>query len=689
MSAGTSDTSGRLLPPARGVALRLYRQGLGDSFLLAFPRTGPEATGPFYLLIDCGVILGTPDAERLMRTVVRDIAAATGGRIDLLVITHEHWDHVSGFLQAAEVWESAPVHIESVWMAWTEDLRIDLAKRLKEDFRNNLDALRLALDQGGREAQHASALTGLLGLFGDPHAFLAAARAGKSRFSEQTHEAMRKARSLAGDRVDYRHPGEALALPGVSGARVYVLGPPQDERVLRNINPSKRSPQTYTRSADAAHRRGGRTRTRPSEKTAFTAALRCRAAPDMLLRPLSDDEKETFQRCFPFDRRFKCAWKDAARDDFFLTYYGLADAAPAPPHPATPGPVGGPPPPASPDGPAWRRISREHVGLLPSAPKHGPGDTSGRKPAGKEQPARRKKGGDEARKARAKKPPAEPAPAPPPVPQPEPQAGGSIAPELLFPFDAFLRVRLEEAARLPFFREHFGFDGPAPPAPRPADLPASAHTVAPMGAEWRRIDTDWLGVASEMALQMDSYTNNTSLALAIELVGTGKVLLFPADAQVGNWLSWDLIEPKFRDANGNVVTAADLLRRTVFYKVGHHGSHNATMSEAGLERMTSRELVAFVPVDERVAHEVRNWRDMPFEPLLTRLYEKTEGRVIRLDQGVVTEERPQYLPEETWARIAPIAHSFREERVRASGRLPHPDGSDHPLYYQLVIDDLP
>ena len=55
---------------------------------------------------------------------------------------------------------------------------------------------------------------------------------------------------------------------------------------------------------------------------------------------------------------------------------------------------------------------------------------------------------------------------------------------------------------------------------------------------WRRVDGDWLQVASDLALQLDSATNNTSLALAIERIADGKVLLFPADAQQGNWLSW-------------------------------------------------------------------------------------------------------------------------------------------------------
>jgi hypothetical protein len=47
-----------------------------------------------------------------------------------------------------------------------------------------------------------------------------------------------------------------------------------------------------------------------------------------------------------------------------------------------------------------------------------------------------------------------------------------------------------------------------------------------------------LGLAGRLALQLDSDTNNTSLVLAFELGKSGRVLLFPGDAQVGNWLSW-------------------------------------------------------------------------------------------------------------------------------------------------------
>ena len=82
----------------------MYRQGLGDCFLLTFPR---EAR-PLYMLIDCGVLLGTEGQNEWMRRVADSIRETTrirrgpsvGQRIDVLVATHEHWDHLSGFVQA-------------------------------------------------------------------------------------------------------------------------------------------------------------------------------------------------------------------------------------------------------------------------------------------------------------------------------------------------------------------------------------------------------------------------------------------------------------------------------------------------------------------------------------------------------------------------------------------------------------
>jgi len=142
--------------------------------------------------------------------------------------------------------------------------------------------------------------------------------------------------------------------------------------------------------------------------------------------------------------------------------------------------------------------------------------------------------------------------------------------------------------------------------------------------QWRNIDDAWLGMGERLALQLDNATNNTSLVLAFEFEGSNDVLLFVGDAQAGNWRSWDSCKwmVKEKDGERRKVTAADLLERTVFYKVGHHGSHNATMREKGLERMTSRNLAAVIPVDTEVAHKVKGWEDMPLPAIRTRLEQK-------------------------------------------------------------------
>lgn len=147
---------------------------------------------------------------------------------------------------------------------------------------------------------------------------------------------------------------------------------------------------------------------------------------------------------------------------------------------------------------------------------------------------------------------------------------------------------------------------------------------------WRNIDEDWLETASRLALYLDSYTNNSSLVLAFELVKSGKVLLFAADAQTGNWLSWD----KIKWIGGRRgLSASDLLLNTVLYKVGHHGSHNATLVK-GLEVMEHSELVAMIPVDKSDPNITKpnGWK-MPAHNLFKRLKEKTKFRVLRMDEG--------------------------------------------------------
>jgi hypothetical protein len=178
------------------------------------------------------------------------------------------------------------------------------------------------------------------------------------------------------------------------------------------------------------------------------------------------------------------------------------------------------------------------------------------------------------------------------------------------PFDQQYEIPFmyaQSAPELDFFRRNYW-------------QPAAAAPDA-----WRRIDTDWLGGSTEMALQLDSLTNNTSLVLAIE-VPDGEVLLFAADAQVGNWLSW---QDRVWTVNGKTVTGPDLLGRAILYKVGHHGSHNATLREKGLEQMKNLR-IAMLPVDHAMAVKKR-WGKMPLEELTKALADKAKDGVLRVD----------------------------------------------------------
>jgi hypothetical protein len=115
------------------------------------------------------------------------------------------------------------------------------------------------------------------------------------------------------------------------------------------------------------------------------------------------------------------------------------------------------------------------------------------------------------------------------------------------------------------------------------------------------------------------------------------------------------------------VTARDLLARTVLYKVGHHGSHNATLKRDGLEIMGTRwpdEFVAMLPVDEEVAKNREDYGEMPRTSLVADLLNRTGGKLMRIDEGAPEpEEEIKVLPytlEERGAEFEGVKHRENE-----------------------------
>lgn len=94
--------------------VRLYNVGLGDCIYLRVPD--PDAANARHVLIDCGNKFSDGD---LLRDAVADLeerlpdAGDGRKRLDLLVVTHPHEDHVRGF----DVELFAGIRIERMWLS--------------------------------------------------------------------------------------------------------------------------------------------------------------------------------------------------------------------------------------------------------------------------------------------------------------------------------------------------------------------------------------------------------------------------------------------------------------------------------------------------------------------------------------------------------------------------------------------
>jgi hypothetical protein len=141
-----------------------------------------------------------------------------------------------------------------------------------------------------------------------------------------------------------------------------------------------------------------------------------------------------------------------------------------------------------------------------------------------------------------------------------------------------------------------------------------------MGGRGERLDRVASGLhltpenAPAAAAAFQSYVNNTSVVLVFE-VGR-QCLLFPGDAQWGTW-SMMLGRDDVRE----------LLARTSFYKIGHHGSHNAT-PKTFVEQLLPASAWAFASVK---SVERQGWERIP-EPLLMDALEGRTGRAIESDE---------------------------------------------------------
>ena len=111
-----------MISPPTGVKVRMYRHGHGDCFLLAFAGRQGRGRKNVYVLIDCGLKPGSEIDNHKIEDIVDDIHKATSGVVDVVIVTHEHQDHVNGFTKkksGTPIFDK--INFKQCWLAWTED----------------------------------------------------------------------------------------------------------------------------------------------------------------------------------------------------------------------------------------------------------------------------------------------------------------------------------------------------------------------------------------------------------------------------------------------------------------------------------------------------------------------------------------------------------------------------------------
>src|SRR5215216_3659052 len=138
--------------------VRMYRIGFGDFFLV----TVPTKTGPQHILIDCGVHAGNIGT---MKDCVQDLIKVTNYKLALVIATHYHADHLSGF--ASNFDEFAKFEVSMVWITNRLDPDNKNATKFKAQLRSLAGELqfRLGLRAKGQDENTEEGLATQRALF--------------------------------------------------------------------------------------------------------------------------------------------------------------------------------------------------------------------------------------------------------------------------------------------------------------------------------------------------------------------------------------------------------------------------------------------------------------------------------------------------------------------------------------------
>ena len=189
--------------------IRLYDVGLGDCFYCRIPKAHKNGRD-FHILIDCGTLSSSDFLSAAIDNLKTMLPSIDGKRhVDLLVVTHEHKDHMTGF--GMNLWDD--LSFGAIWMSAAMDLDHPEAKRAKKLHSFAASAMEQALK--------------LNLALSPPLMELAAALALNKNAMKTLRETLPKANKIKPVYVHAKSTKKQLGLP-LKGATISVLGPEKD-----------------------------------------------------------------------------------------------------------------------------------------------------------------------------------------------------------------------------------------------------------------------------------------------------------------------------------------------------------------------------------------------------------------------------------------------------------------------------
>jgi beta-lactamase superfamily II metal-dependent hydrolase len=255
----------------------MYNVGFGDAFLVVIPGSA----GDKRILFDCGSIAAAPGVEmkKVVARIVSDVTDADGvPRIDVIVATHRHKDHVSGFAQAA--WQD--VEVKEVWMPWTEhptDLQAQAIREVQSKLALGLDASLTMQAATVTVAAKKKELTRYQDLVSN------ALMLSNEKSMHTLHHGFSgsPSRHFLPEKSGRTRTFETPALPGM---KIHVMGPSRSRDIIRDMDPP--AGKSFLRMRDSLSLQTG---TPPAP---FPEEFRRNVAPEGA--PLSEDDEAEVRR---------------------------------------------------------------------------------------------------------------------------------------------------------------------------------------------------------------------------------------------------------------------------------------------------------------------------------------------------------------------------------------------------------